>query len=289
MNLTVKTLAILMMAGMLGATLTAQTPPGERDKLRNLDIENIGIREINKGSPNFTSLQNEAALGRKAAEEFERGTTLVDIPEVNDYVNRLAQTINRNSDSKFPVTIKVLKSDTFNSFSLPGGYVYVSSGLIRGVDNEAELAFAISYAVADVAARHITENQTKGNILQIALVPAIIQSGGVLSSAVQGANQQQLPVTMFQFSRSSVNESDFLGLQYLYKSGYEPQAAVTFLKKVEAAEDRSQQPSALLNTHPPAKDRIKSTQKNIEAVLPSRANNVLNTPEFDAVKIRLAQ
>src|SRR5678815_295495 len=171
-------------------------------KPKNSDIENVGNRNINKHSINFSSIESDVRLGKQAAAEVERDVQLINDPIVTEYVNRVGQNLVKNSDAtQFTFTIKVVDSDEVNAFALPGGFFYVNSGLILAADDEAELAGVMAHEIAHVAARHATENQAKGNILQIALIPAIILSGGVLGTAVQETSQILLPVTMFQFSQ----------------------------------------------------------------------------------------
>ncbi len=208
-----------------------------RAACRNIpDIDNIGKRDINKGKTHFTSLDGETRLGQQAAAELERNVTLVDDADIQSYVDRIAQNIAKNSDAKFPITIKVIQSNDVNATALPGGFIYINTGTIKAADNEAELAFVIAHLVGHVAARHATENNSKASLLQIATMPAITLAGGVLGTAMQQQSQIALPTGMFSFSRGAVKEADFLGLEYLYQAGYDPQAAVRFLRKLEALE-----------------------------------------------------
>ena len=252
------------------------------------DIENVGKRDINKGSINFTSLPAEAAMGSQAAAQLELNVTLVNDASIVDYVNRIAQNIARNSDSSFPITIKLIRSDDPNPIALPGGLIYVTTGTIRSVNNEAELAWNIAQMVGHVAARHTTENNSKATMLQIATIPAIANGTVLNPAALQQATPIGIPISVFRFSQDAQREADFLGLQYLYKAGYDPQAAITNLKNVEAAEGPAVQ-SPLFSPVIPAAIRIKTTTENISSFLPARATSVLNTPEFDSIKKQTTQ
>src|SRR5688500_5002965 len=101
-----------------------------KSKKKNGDVDNIGNRNINKGSINFISLEKEIAMGRQMAAEIERQVKLMEDPTINEYVNRVGQNLVRNSDAKVPFTIKVVDSDEINAFALPGGFFYVNTGLI---------------------------------------------------------------------------------------------------------------------------------------------------------------
>ena len=111
-----------------------------KHKKKNSDVENIGNRDINKGSINFFSLDKEIAMGRQLAAEIERQVKLNEDPTINEYVNRVGQNLVRNSDAKVPFTIKIVDSNEINAFALPGGFFYVNTGLILAADDESELA-----------------------------------------------------------------------------------------------------------------------------------------------------
>ena len=278
---------ILLRVSILFLTVSIAPALGAQSsgKSKNSDIENIGKRDINKGNANSTSMAEETRIGERAASQIERDVALLGDADVQKYVDRIAQNIAKNSDSKFPITIKVIQSNEVNATALPGGFLYINTGAIKAADSEAELAFVIAHLVGHVAARHATENNSKAALMQIAATPpGITLTGGVLGTAIQQQSQIALPATMFSFSRGAVKEADFLGLEYLFLAGYDPQAAVRFLRKLEALETSRPKQSSLFNTHPPAADRIKLTEKHIKEILPARANNTINTAEFDAIK-----
>ena len=119
-----------------------------KSKKKNSDVDNIGNRNINKGSINFISLDKEIAMGRQLAAEIERQVKLIEDPTINEYVNRVGQNLVRNSDAKVPFTIKVVESDEINAFALPGGFFYVNSGVIEAADDESELAGVLAHEMS---------------------------------------------------------------------------------------------------------------------------------------------
>jgi predicted Zn-dependent protease len=261
----------------------------EKNKKKNSDVENIGNRNINKGSINFISLDKEIAMGRQLAAEIERQVKLIDDPTINEYVNRVGQNLVRNSDAKVPFTIKVVESDEINAFALPGGFFYVNSGLILAADDESELAGVMAHEIAHVAARHGTEQASKAELINFASIPLIFM-GGVGGFALRQAAGFLIPMQFLQFSRKDEAEADYLGFQYLYKTGYDPGAAVSFFEKLQAKESaRPGSVSKMFSTHPPTGDRIEMSKKNIELVLPDRDQYVVTTSEFNRVKAQLAQ
>ena len=257
------------------------------DKKKNSDVEEIGNRNINKGNWNMMSIEKEIALGKGLAQDIERQVKLIDDPEINEFVSRVGQNLVRNSDAKVPFTIKVVDSDEINAFALPGGFFYVNSGLITAADEEAELAGVMAHEIAHVAARHGTEQYTKGTIASYATLPLIFLGGGLGYGLYQAAGFL-IPLKFLQFSRSAETEADFLGLQYTYKTGYDPTAFVSFFEKILAQEKKKPgKLSKAFSTHPPTADRIEKTQANMSTILPEIDQYVINTSEFDHIKGKL--
>ena len=253
------------------------------------DVNSIGNRGVGKGV-NLYSLQREIALGKGAAMEVEKTAKMINDPVVTEYVNRVGQNLVRNSDAKVPFTIKVIDSDEINAFALPGGFFYVNSGLILRADEEAEMAAVMGHEIAHVAARHSTKNATKGEIMQLATIPLILLGpGGWAGYGLYEGLNLAIPMSYLKFERSAEAEADYLGLQYMYKTGYDPQAFVSFFEKLQAKEKKK--PGTLARafaTHPQTPDRIEKSQEEIGRILAARPQYVVSTSEFDDVKSRLA-
>jgi beta-barrel assembly-enhancing protease len=252
------------------------------------DVEAIGNRSVGHGL-NFYSLEHEIALGKQLAQEVERSAKFIDDPVITEYVNRVGQNLVRNSDAQVPFTIKVIDSDVLNAFALPGGFFFVNSGLLLHADEESELAGVMAHEIAHVCARHGTKNATKGQIMQLAMIPLVMLGpGGWAGYGIYQAANFLLPITFLKFSRDAEREADYLGLQYMYKAGYDPNSFVSFFEKVEAQEKK--QPGTIpkvFSTHPPTPDRIEAIQKEIATILPAREEYIVTTSEFDVVKRRL--
>jgi len=250
------------------------------------NVDEIGSRDVGKGV-NWFSIEKEIAVGKAMAQQVEAQSHMVDDPVISEYVNRLGQNLVRNSDAKVPFTIKVIDADEVNAFALPGGFFFVNTGVIMEADEEAELAGVMAHEIAHVAARHGTRGQTRAEIMSLARLGLIFVPGLGPYIAFQ-ASGLAIPMSYLQFSQAFEREADYLGLQYMYKAGYDPTAFVTFFEKIQA-KDKSKHGtmSKLFSTHPQTPDRIAASQKEIAAILPGRAEHIVTTSEFDDVKGRL--
>jgi beta-barrel assembly-enhancing protease len=280
----------LFAASLFAANKKDEVPKEVQDGSLN-DVSAIGHRNVgcNKGLGNWYSIDSQVNMGRQYAQQVESSVKLIKDPVIGEYINRVGQNLVRNSDSKVPFTIKVIDSDQVNAFALPGGFFYVNSGLILAADNEAELAGVMAHEIAHVAACHIAREQTRGNLANIASIPLIFVGGGI-GYAVESAAGLALPVTFMKFSRGFEAEADYLGVQYLYKAGYDPQSFAAFFEKIEALEKKK--PGFLdktFDSHPPTPARAAQTQKEIAKILPPRNEYVVDTSEFQDVKTRLAR
>ena len=255
------------------------------------DIDAIGTRKIGcgRGLGNWYSLDHQIALGKEYARQVEATSRLITDPEINEFINRLGQNLVRNSDSLVPFTIKVIDSDDINAFALPGGFFYVDSGLIEAADTEAELAGVMAHEIAHVAACHMARQRTRGQLMNLVSV-SMMMVGGPIGYGVYEAAGLAMPLTFMKFSRGFETEADFLGVQYMYKAGYDPQAFTSFFEKVKELEKHPQNIVAkAFQTHPQTPDRIAKTQLEINTLLPSEAEYKVDSSEFQDVKARLNQ
>ncbi len=266
--------------------LIAATVPGWSSDKKD-DVNAIGNRRVAHRS--IISEEKEIAIGKRYAEEIDRSARIIKDPVINEYVNRVAQNVARNSDLKVPLTVKVIDSPDINAFALPGGFLYVNTGLLKAADEEDELAGVMAHEIAHVAARHWASQMTKQTILQYAMLPLIFTP---MSSAVyygvMEAYMNGIPLAFLKFSRGDEAEADFLGIQYMYKAGYDPNAYVAFFGKI-VQEQRSNPGSVptIFSDHPPTADRIIKAEKEIQTLLPKRSEYLVSTSEFSDVKTRL--
>jgi len=249
------------------------------------DPSQIGNRDVGKGL-NCYSLEQEIAIGKQLAGEVQRQAKLLDDPIITEYVNRVGQNLVRNSDAKVPFTFQVIDDPTLNAFALPGGFVFVHSGLLTAAETEAELASVMAHEVAHVAARHMTRQACRAKVAQLATLPLILTGGWGGYAARQAANLA-IPMTFLSFSRGFESEADYLGLQYLYAAGYDPGAAIEMFEKIVSLE--KQQPGSMarvFSTHPMNSDRIEKAQAEIARILPQKPEYIVNTSDYIAVRDR---
>ncbi|HWE48594.1 MAG TPA: M48 family metallopeptidase [Bryobacteraceae bacterium] len=272
--------AILSMILTAGIVCSADT---KKD-----DPSQIGNRDVGKGV-NFYSIEKEMALGKQLAREVERQAKVLDDPLISEYVNRVGQNLVRNSDAKVPFTFKVIDGPEVNAFALPGGYVFVYTGLIKMADEEDEFAAALAHEIAHVAARHMTRKATKGQLAQIGMVPLSIGLGGWGGYAArQAAGSAILPMTFLSFGRKDEAEADHLGVEYLYAAGYDPNGAISIFEKLEMLEKaKPGVVSRMFATHPMDAERIAKTQEEIQKILPARSDYVVTTSEYAHIRQRL--
>jgi len=254
------------------------------------DVNAVGNRDIGgRGVGNWYSTDYEIKMGKTYAMEIEKSTKFINDPVVTEYVNRIGQNIVKNSDCKVPFTIKVIDSDEINAFALPGGFFYVNSGLVLNADEEAELAGVMAHETAHVCAHHAAREMTRLNYAQLSTIP-LIMIGGWTGYGLYEASGLAIPVAFMKFSREFEAQADYLGVQYMYRAGYDPQAFITFFEKVQALEKRKPGTVAkVFADHPQTPERILHSQEEIARILPPRDEYTVTTSEFDDVKARLAR
>ncbi|HEY2859374.1 MAG TPA: M48 family metalloprotease [Terracidiphilus sp.] len=256
------------------------------------DVDAVGTRNIGgRGLGNWYTVNGEIGMGKQYSMEIEKSAHMINDPVITEYVNRIGQNIVKNSDCKVPFTIKVIDSDEINAMALPGGFFYVNSGLILAADEEAELAGVMAHETAHVCAHHAAREMTRMNYAQIGSIPLIIFTQGSWTGyGIYEAAQLAVPISFLEFSREFEAEADWLGLQYMYKAGYDPQAFIQLFEKLDALEKHKPGTLAkVFSDHPQTPDRIVRSEEEIATIMPARPDYIVTTGEFDDVKTRLAR
>lgn len=247
------------------------------------DINAVGNRDVGcaHGLDRRYSLEAQIAMGRSHAQEPERASQLVTDPVITQYVTRIGQNLVRSSDAQVRFTFKIIATDDVNAFSLAAGFIFVDSGLILAVDDEAELAAVISHEIAHVAACHGAQEMAREEAAHSVAMPLIFRL------AARHINPKTLDLAP---ARSFESDADFLAIQYLYKAGYDPQALSAFLEKVKAIQDqRPGRRGKDFESDAQIADRIKRTQQEISTLLPLAPEYNVDTSDFQEVKVRLGE
>ena len=277
----------MQVIALLGLFCLAALPVRGDDKKD--DVDEIGNRKVAHKS--IISEEKEIAIGKQYSVEVERSAKMLTDPVINEYVNRVAQNIARNSDLKIPLTVKVIDDPSLNAFALPGGFLYVNTGLLQAADEEDQVAGVMAHEIAHVAARHWASQMTKMTFAQFAMIPLIfVPMSYPVYMGVMEAYMQGVPLAFLKFNRGAEAEADYLGIQYMYKAGYDPNSYVAFFGKVMDEERRmpGSMPQVFMD-HPPTGDRIIKCEEEIKQILPKKEQYLVSTSEFDDVKARLQQ
>jgi predicted Zn-dependent protease len=264
-----------------------KTKPIKIDK-KKYDVTKIGERSIG-GGMNFFSLDREMEMGKELASQIDPQVKFFIDPQVNEYVNRLAQNLMRNSDAKVPLKVKIIDADELNAFALPGGYFYINTGMLMAADSEAELAGVMAHEIGHIAARHATKNVTKQQIWNMASIPLMFV-GGPAGMVVRNVAQIAVPMSFMKFSRSAEREADLLGIEYEYAAGYDPGARVSFFERLQDKDKKN--PNFIIRafaTHPMNDDRLRRAQKTISDMLPAKEQYLVTSSDFEQMKERLSK
>jgi predicted Zn-dependent protease len=277
----------VLSAVFLSLILAVTVTRADDKKKKKDDPNQIGNRDVGK-CLNFYSLDKEMALGKQLAEEVQRQAKLNEDPLISEYVNRVGQNLVRNSDAKVPFTFRLIEGEAPNAFALPGGFVFVYSGLIQIADEEDEFAGALAHEIAHVAARHMTCHATKSQLAGLLSLPLGAVLGGWGGAAAQQGAGLGLPAMLMKFSRTDESEADYLGVQYMYAAGYDPNGAISILEKLEALQrTKPGVMERVYGSHPMDATRIEKTQKEIQRILPSKPEYVVSTSEYRDIRERL--
>jgi predicted Zn-dependent protease len=275
-------LALLLCAAVPAFAKQTDMPKNPMD-----NVYDIGHRHVAHHS--IISQKREMEIGTQYAKEIERDSKIIKDPVITEYVNRVEQNIAENSDAKIPISVHVIDSPEINAFALPGGYIFVNTGLLKAAGSEAQLAGVLAHETAHIAANHFGEQATKKTILQYAMIPLIFtpMSYPVYIGLSEGLNVG-VPLAFLKFSRDDERQADFLGLQYMWKAGYDPEAYLSIFAKI-MQEERSQPDSVpkIFMDHPPTTDRIIKAEEEIKTILPPRKHYLESTSEFASVQNRL--
>jgi predicted Zn-dependent protease len=231
---------------------------------------------------NVYSKEKARALGQQLATEVEHQADVIDNPILVEYLERVGKWLSAECSVESPLQVRVIASDEMNAFALPGGFLFVNTGLIRNAGSEAELAGVLAHLIASVRTGPLMRS---GNIGNYGSIPLIFMGGWHGYGYQPESAKFLLPVGLLKAHRAAVLANDEYGLQCLSQAGYDPEAFVQNLQRLQAAEPAaaSTLAAAQFATHPLAGDRIAKAQAAI-AEMPPRSEYRMSTSSFDEVK-----
>ncbi|MGH7570224.1 MAG: M48 family metallopeptidase [Gemmatimonadota bacterium] len=241
---------------------------------------------VNKGDFNLISYQEEWALGQQLEGDIARQLPLVNDRTSLAYINRVGQRLaNQTELAEAPWEFHIVAGPEINAFNIPGGHVYVYTGLIQATDNVAELAGVMAHELAHGVARHGTEQLSKAYGFQVVAGLALGANPPIyqqILAQIVGAG------TFASFGRDAEREADVLAVNYMYNAGYDPHGMVTMFQ--ELLSRRQSQPGAVsqfFSSHPLTEERIENVRAQIQA-LPARQNLITRDAELQRIQQRLA-
>lgn len=278
--------SLLLTVLILGAfsVVCYSSSPKKKSKAYR-DINAIGHRVIGfqSGYGNWYSLDKEKQIGAQLSAEYEKSTPLIHDVATQAYLDGLTQTISQNSDTQFPITIRVVESEDSFAQTLAGGYQYISRGLVLQVENEGELAAIIARGIAHTSLRSATGLATRASLIKAMTVPVIFSDGPIASTTSD--KDLSVPLTLLKFSRDDESAADYFGVQYLYKSGYSPECFISFIQKVWPPQ--AQPTAKAFSSFPPTPERLEVLRREIKEILPKQTIAITNMEKFSAFREHL--
>ena len=236
---------------------------------------------------NLFSPDQDIKMGQEYAQQIETQTQVINDPALNAYVNRIGQRlVNALEAQKFPFTFKVVNDPSINAFALPGGPMYVHTGLIAAADNEAQIAGVLGHEMGHVILRHGTNQASKANVIQIPAMIAggLFDKGGMMGSLAQmgiglGANS-----VLMKFSRSAETDADLFGARLVHNAGYNPVELARFFEKLEAETGKGSAMTQFFSDHPNPGNRITTIQSDMKFYKAKPYETSALTPELTQAK-----
>jgi len=264
-----------------GALASSRQHIRKRSK-SDANISAIGHRRIVQG-PNRYSLESEKQIGKALSEKVEQSSKLLADPAITEYIDRVAQTVAKNSDALMPITVRVTDTDSVDAFTLPGGYQYVSRGLLLSLTGEGELASVLARGIAHTALRSTTTLATRAETMLVSSVPLMSAPGG----SFPGNAVSAVPLMSLEMHSDDELDADYFGVQYLYRAGYDPQCFISFVQRTWGSGATATNVPTTFRHYPPLDERLAALRSEISKILPPREGATVSTPEFDAFKDRL--
>jgi predicted Zn-dependent protease len=228
----------------------------------------IGCAARQPGDPlrpgfNLFSIEDDIEIGQQGAEQIEMQVEIVEDRDLQDYISRLGQALARHPQAgPFPYRFTLIRDPAINAFALPGGPIYIHSGLVVAAANEAQLAGVMAHEISHAALRHGTSQASRANLVGIAGVLAAGAGGGALAGLGEFGVAFGISSVLLNYSRNAEREADALGARLMSDAGYDPIEMAAFFETLEA-EGGARGPE-FLSSHPSPGSRVQSVRAEIQ-------------------------
>ena len=215
---------------------------------------------------NMFSKQQDVQLGQESAAEVRKKMTVINDPFLTAYVNKIGKRLASSQEAQesgFPFTFEVVADPSINAFALPGGPMFINTGLLKAVDNEAELAGVMGHEMSHVILRHGTNQASKAQLIELpALLGSQIAGGSMLGQLATvgigiGANS-----VLLKFSRTAESQADLMGSHLMAEAGYDPMQLAAFFDKLNS--DGGARAPQFLSDHPNPDNREKAIAQEVQ-------------------------
>jgi beta-barrel assembly-enhancing protease len=248
------------------------------------DINAIGHRKLFASNLNWFSAEKEREMGDKLSAALLQQVEILRDDPVTTYVDRVVKQIAQNSDADIPIAVRIIRRSDVSAFILPGGHLYLTTGLILRLKSEGELASIVARGVAHTALHTVAREQTRASLLQMTSVPFVVL-GQDQAYARSGLS---FGFGILKFAQEFESQADYFGIQYVYKASYDTDCFLNAIQNVWRP-DPNKSGFAGLDPFLPLTERMKALRKEIDDYLPARPGAVVSTPEFDQFIGRLQQ
>jgi predicted Zn-dependent protease len=232
------------------------------------------------------STSEEVSIGKSVADDVESQNKVTDDSVLANYIYRMGQNLAKVSDrTDIEYHFKVLESPEINAFACPGGFIYIYTGLLKTMDNEAQLSGVLAHEIGHVVARHSVKRLQQVLGLQVLLAIALGESSEVTQKAVSAG----LVLILQGYSRQNEFEADYNGAYYMTKAGYHPRGMIQLFGKFQEMEKDRKNTflDQLLASHPPTADRIAKVEEQIKSFNLGQRELAFGEDEYQNIKARL--
>lgn len=237
---------------------------------------------------NLFKPDQDIQLGKEAVQEIEKELPVVKDAQLNDYITRLGNKLTQFAPGhKYPYRFGMVAAEEINAFALPGGPIFIHTGIVLEAKNEAEVAGVLAHEISHVALRHSTNQASKAMLAQapLAILGGVLSGGGLAGQLAQMGIGFGAQSAFLKFSRDAERQADQMGAQILYDAGYDPKAMAEFFETLEKKMGKSS--SEFFSSHPNPGNR-RNDIANLLSTLGPAKNFATDSQEFQQMKRRAA-